>query len=156
MKTEIKFNTNNRYYILIVSFLFCLFQTNGFSQSYQIISSSGNAYVPLVTPNEIDICYDEAISDPIIDNIFMGFQFEFAGIRYQTIRVSSNGLLSFVWNGSNLEGLFPAPVIPIVDNSFAFRTEPIIAPFWDDLVGDTDSKARYYYSSEKFIIEWQN
>jgi len=131
-------------------------QLSAFSQSYTVITSSGNAYIPLATPNVIDICRDEAISDPIIDNIFMGFAFKFAGLRYETIRVSSNGFLSFVWDGSNLEGLLPAVYIPIADTSLAFRTEPIIAPFWEDLAGDAESKALYSNSSEKFILEWQN
>ena len=73
-------------------------QLSAFSQSYTVITSSGNAYIPIATPNVIDICRDEAISDPIIDNIPLGFKFVFAGKEYWTIRVSSNGFLSFVWD----------------------------------------------------------
>jgi len=133
---------------------------SAFSQSYQVTSLSGAAYTPLdytfPTVHSVDICYDEAISDPITENIFIGFHFNYAGSDYASVTVSSNGFLAFVYDGQNLDGRFPIVTLPPVPEMNTFQNEPIIAPFWDDLRGDAQSKALYLNGPAYFIFEWQN
>lgn len=134
---------------------------SAFSQSYQVTSLSGAAYLPLnytyPTVHSVDICYDEAISDPITENIFIGFHFNYAGSDYASVRVSSNGFISFVWDGQNLDEKYNnIPTLQMVPEYSTFKSEPIIAPFWGDLVGDEQSKALYTRDAGRFIFEWQN
>jgi len=76
----------------------------------------------------------------------IGFAFPYYGADYTTVRVSSNGIVSFT-DGSASYSNQPLP------NPSAPRT--MIAPFWDDLtVGSGD----VYYQSDgsRFIVQWEN
>ncbi|MCF6149238.1 MAG: S8 family serine peptidase [Candidatus Kuenenia sp.] len=84
--------------------------------------------------------------------ISIGFDFEFYGNTYNTVKVSSNGYLAFgdtdgsVWYNS----IIPSSNIP----------NNIIAPFWDDL-NPSKGGAIYYLlegtsPNRTFTIEWHN
>lgn len=78
------------------------------------------------------------------------FQFRFYGRAYGQITVCSNGFLMPGSQGSIewMNWLIPGPMVP----------RPIIAPFWDDLLTDYNSRVYYYYntSMNAFIIQYQN
>ncbi|MBN1351977.1 S8 family serine peptidase [candidate division KSB1 bacterium] len=73
----------------------------------------------------------------------IGFEFPFYGNRFSTFRFSTNGFISFTittsvrWNE-------PIPNLSVTD---------LVAPFWDDLIYDSDSDAFYHFDGEKCIIQ---
>ena len=82
--------------------------------------------------------------------VTLPFPFQFYGITYNQITVSSNGFLVF---GATEDGAFrnyrlPGPMAP----------GPMIAPFWDDLATHTGSGIYTLFdrSNHAFIIEWYN
>ncbi|MCD4829150.1 MAG: T9SS type A sorting domain-containing protein [Candidatus Cloacimonetes bacterium] len=95
---------------------------------------------------------------PMTDNDYEGsgdialvdlpFTFRFYEIGYDQISVSSNGFImpgdrySFEW----MNWPIPGPMVP----------RPIIAPFWDDLIIDANSRVCTWYddANHRFIIEW--
>ena len=82
--------------------------------------------------------------------VTLPFPFQFYGITYSQITVSSNGFLVF---GTTEDGAFrnyrlPGPLAP----------GPMIAPFWDNLATHTGSGIYTFFdrSNHAFIIEWYN
>ena len=82
--------------------------------------------------------------------VALPFPFQFYGITYNEITVSSNGFIVF---GENEDGAFrnyrlPGPMAP----------GPMVAPFWDDLATHTGSGIYTYFdrSNHAFIVEWFN
>ena len=75
------------------------------------------------------------------------FSFKFMGVEYESIYVSSNGLVSF------------GGVVESGDNSLFNSTDvALIAPFWDDLTlnsgGDVFWEVRGTGINERLIIQW--
>ncbi|NOR46083.1 MAG: hypothetical protein GQ534_10910 [Candidatus Delongbacteria bacterium] len=88
----------------------------------------------------------------ISSSVSLGFDFDFYGSTYNSIKICSNGYISFTTTST---GNVPT-AIPDV-------TEPnnIIAPFWADLEPDSFSpigKVYYYYDSanDRFVVQYQN
>jgi hypothetical protein len=82
--------------------------------------------------------------------VTLPFPFQFYGITYNEITVSSNGFLVFgeCGDGGFRNYRLPGPMAP----------GPMIAPFWDDLATHTGSGIYTYFdrSNHAFIVEWYN
>jgi len=77
----------------------------------------------------------------------LGFPFSYYGNVFNSVRVCTNGFLSFTSSSSPYENQgMPNPVAP----------NNMIAPFWDDL--DPSDGGTIYYRSEptRFIVQWQD
>lgn len=92
----------------------------------------------------------DQVGSTALAQVTLPFPFQFYGITYNEITVSSNGFLVF---GENEDGAFrnyrlPGPMAP----------GPMIAPFWDDLATHTGSGIYTYFDrgNHAFIIEWYN
>jgi len=84
-------------------------------------------------------------SDMISNVISLGFSVPFYNDSYSHLRVCTNGWMSFTTfsvtpNNTNLP------------NIAAPRT--LIAPMWDNLVFQSNSKAYYRLDADKFIVQW--
>lgn len=84
----------------------------------------------------------------------IGFTFNYLGVDYSQVRISTNGWLSF-----NLSG----PDSTSHENHRLFTTqEPstVVAPWWDDLLADGSSTISYKINgtapNRVFIAEWKN
>lgn len=82
--------------------------------------------------------------------ITVPFQFRFYGRAYTQITICSNGFI-MPGNRGSIEWMnwgIPGPMVP----------RPIIAPFWDDLLTDNQSKILYQYDANlhAMIIQWQD
>ncbi|PKN75835.1 MAG: gingipain R [Candidatus Cloacimonetes bacterium HGW-Cloacimonetes-2] len=82
--------------------------------------------------------------------VTLPFPFQFYGIVYNQISVSSNGFIAL---GNSANGEFrnyrlPGPMGP----------SPMIAPFWDDLATHTGGGVYTWYdrNNNAFIVEWYN
>jgi hypothetical protein len=87
---------------------------------------------------------DDGYSDPFP----MGMSFEFYGVAYTDVMVSTNGWLSFdVYTTSYLSN----STIPNTSNP-----NSLIAVQWDDLDGGTPGICYYYYDADenRFIVSW--
>ncbi len=82
--------------------------------------------------------------DAVVD---LPWAFPFYGTPRTTVRVSSNGYLTFGTDGTD----YTNDPIPNADPPNAF-----IAPFWDDLNPSTSGEVYTYYDTEtdRFIVEW--
>lgn len=92
---------------------------------------------------EIPISGSNSTSNPIS----IGFSFPFYENNYSSLRVCTNGWLSFItfstaYNNSNL----PNPLAP----------KAMIAPLWDNLVFQSSSKAFYRQDADRMIIQWND
>ncbi|MEW5801617.1 MAG: Ig-like domain-containing protein [bacterium] len=82
--------------------------------------------------------------------VSIGFDFKFYENRYSTVRVSSNGYLTFGGYGTEHSN----SGIPSVN-----QPDNLIAPFWDDL---SPSGGKIYFETRgaapnrRFIVEWYN
>jgi hypothetical protein len=78
----------------------------------------------------------------------IGFSFPFYGTNFTTVRVCTNGWLSFT-STSTLAGNQPLP---------AGGTNPnnLVAPFWDDLDFRVTGDCYYYNDGSRFIVSWVN
>jgi hypothetical protein len=85
-----------------------------------------------------------------IDNTNLPFTFTFYGIDYNEVYVCSNGFMTFVPTevGTFRNFPIPGPMCP----------DPLIAPFWDDLVFQSGSGIYHWFDAANhlFIIEWYN
>jgi hypothetical protein len=85
-----------------------------------------------------------------IDNTNLPFTFTFYGVDYNEVYVCSNGFMTFVPTevGTFRNFPIPGPMSP----------DPLIAPFWDDLVFQTGSGIYHWFDAANhlFIIEWYN
>jgi hypothetical protein len=94
------------------------------------ISSSGKA-LPLTGNN--------AISNPVP----LGFKFSFYGVSYQSLRICSNGWLSFSTFSVAYNNLaLPDPLAP----------RNLIAPLWDDLMMTSNSQVYTEDLGNKFVV----
>jgi len=78
----------------------------------------------------------------------IGFNFSFYGNTYNSVRVCTNGWLSFTstantWVNQALPAASPNP-------------ENLVAPMWDDLIFTVSGDAYYYNDGSRFIVSWVN
>ncbi|NOR44484.1 MAG: DUF2817 domain-containing protein [Candidatus Delongbacteria bacterium] len=87
--------------------------------------------------------------DGISSVISLGFNFNFYGTDYSTVRIGANVAITFT--GSEIS--YDNPLIPSTASPNA-----IIAPFWDDLDPSSNSSDDIYYYSDiangKFIVQY--
>ncbi len=90
------------------------------------------------------------VDDGYTDPIPMGMDFDFYGVTYGDIVVSTNGWVSFV---SQTSSYLSNTTIPNTANPNTF-----IGVEWDDLDGGTVGHCYYYYdaSNNQFIVSWVN
>jgi subtilisin family serine protease len=79
--------------------------------------------------------------------IALPFPFTFYGHTFNSVRVCTNGWLSFT---STLT-TFTNTVLP---SGGATAPENLIAPFWDDHTFSSAGDAYYHYDGSKFIVSW--
>jgi len=92
------------------------------------------------------------MGDDTYSSVSIGFDFEFAGVDYSTVKISSNGYLCFGFSG-DLWWNLPLPCIEEPKN--------IICPFWDDLTFSRGDSGLYVESegsvpNRRFIVQWTN
>ena len=77
----------------------------------------------------------------------LGFSFPFYGNSYSTVRICSNGFLSFTSTNTTSTN----PSIPNAANP-----NNVVAPFWDNLNVTTAGMLRYYAdgANQRFIVQW--
>lgn len=109
-------------------------EPNGPSFDWVDISLSGNE-LPLTGNNTIS------------DQINLGFSFTFYGVAYNSLRVCTNGWISFTTFSVAYNN------VPLPSN-LAPRT--MLAPLWDDLNFQSDSKVYYQNQGNKFVIMYKN
>ncbi len=85
--------------------------------------------------------------DDISSDLPLGFTFNFYGTDFTTVKVCSNGFMSFTSTSS------PYINDPIPD---AAAPNNMIAPYWDDLNPSSGGTVYYYADVEnnRFIVEW--
>jgi len=92
------------------------------------------------------------LGDDDSEQVSLGFDFEFFDLIYNSIRICSNGYLTFGDNGSVYDNMaMPAPGEP----------DSIIAPFWDDLIPPGSGGGTYYKltgspGKKQLIVTWVN
>jgi subtilisin family serine protease len=88
--------------------------------------------------------------DDDYESIAIGFDFVFYGNTYSTVKISSNGYLTFGVDGTDY-----------TNDAIPFTTDPdnFIAPFWDDLNPATAGSVYYLFQgsapNRTFTIEWE-
>ncbi|HET9252646.1 MAG TPA: DUF4350 domain-containing protein, partial [Candidatus Eisenbacteria bacterium] len=91
----------------------------------------------------VPISGDDVTSNPIP----IGFQFPFYDDLHSSVRVSSNGFLSFTSSSADYTNqLLPNPSAP----------ENMVAAFWDDLYLVGGSTAHTWTDGHRFIVQWTN
>ncbi len=85
--------------------------------------------------------------DENIGPIPIGFDFPFYGQTFNTIRVCTNGFLSFTSTSTALTN-YPLPSTSAPEN--------LLAVFWDDLHFRGVERAYYYYDGMRFIVQFYN
>lgn len=120
-------------------------QASGYS-----FSQSSQTYVPL---GGSATTVPDLISSFGEDDVEIGFNFEFEGVTYDSVAVSSDGVMSFVLGATSYS-------LNNLDNGSSSR-RPLLAPLWDDLAGEANaSVARYETSGSApnrvFTFEWSN
>jgi GEVED domain/Fibronectin type III domain/Secretion system C-terminal sorting domain/Bacterial Ig-like domain (group 2) len=114
---------------------------------YQVLASSGT-FTPITGGTSTSLA---ATADDSLSSAFpIGFTFNYGGTNYTTIRVNSNGLLTFNTTGNSGAG-----------NNLAIATasyRPAIAPLWDDL--QCTSGVKYVVTgtapNRVLTVEWLN
>jgi hypothetical protein len=99
---------------------------------------------------EINPWPNGTVDDGWTNPIPMGMTFNFYGVDYANIVVSTNGWVSFL---TQTNSYLSNAAIPTAANPNA-----IIAVEWDDLDGGTVGHCYYYYDSanDQFIVSWVN
>lgn len=146
---------NNRYPRVfgttLLFFIVCSLPTAVSGQQY-LLSASGGAFTPLAEqPNTVPIGLNSIETDDALsDNIDIGFAFNYFGDDFTTVRVSSNGYLTF--NLNQFDTYFNT-----IGPSGSMTS--IVAPLWDDLSGSS-GQASYATTgaegSKVFTMEWLN
>jgi hypothetical protein len=120
--------------------------------NYTFAASSGT-YTPLgATATQLPLVKADSYLSPSIP---IGFTFNFDGVDYTNLKVSSNGFISFNTTNTSSENT----------NALSSSTaRPLIAPLWDDLDGNAGttapSNASYELTgtsgSQVLTFEWRN
>ena len=115
--------------------------------TYQFAASAGN-FVPLTGGTPLAILGDDQIAPATIP-----FSFSYDSTPYTAVYVSSNGYVSF-----NATATATSYNNALAGGSIA-TDKPLVAPFWDDLVG-TGGSASYLTTgtapNRVFTVEWLN
>ncbi|HKQ98885.1 MAG TPA: S8 family serine peptidase, partial [Candidatus Polarisedimenticolia bacterium] len=91
----------------------------------------------------VGIAGDDSTSGPIP----IGFEFPFYDGRFTSVRVCTNGWISFTSaSASYVNQPLPSPGAP----------ENLIAAFWDDLYVDSTSKVIYARTADSFTVQFDN
>ena len=98
----------------------------------------GNTGTPIA-----NLTADDQNSGPID----LGFTFPFYGNDFTSVRVCTNGWLSFTSSGTS----FSNAALPTGGMQ---RPNNLIAPFWDDLTFRGFARARYLADGTKFIVQY--
>lgn len=119
---------------------------DGFGYRWQDSNDPGGptfGWIDIATPgNQITLSGDDSNAGPV--NI--GFAFPFYGGTFNTVRVCTNGWLSFTDAATS----YSNQALP---NSGAPAN--LVAPFWDDLnFGTGTNRAYAFYDGSKFIVSW--
>ena len=145
-----KAGTSEKYFIQIYGY-------NGATNHYDLTISSpvpDNFYAYELIPYEwIDVTDGTFIQmgDDDYTSVQIGFDFQFYGINYSGVKISSNGYLTFGYVGQEYENQ-PIPVPGEPSN--------LIAPFWDDLVPSNGDGVFYKIigtaPNRKLVVQWDN
>ncbi len=136
----------------ILLLLIIIVSTNLFAQhisEYYTFSQESSDYYYLLNP---DGTWDTNSDGGEIPNVYIGFDFEYAGTTYSTLTIGVNGAVTFtgtdVFGGNDLAGT-------------STNVSGIIAPLWDDLYlrsadnGEIRWKLYGTAPNRSFSIEWQ-
>jgi subtilisin family serine protease len=93
----------------------------------------------------IELAGDDVLSAPIP----IGFHFPFYGADYDSLRVGSNGFLTFT--GSSVG--FSNTTLP---NNGVGVPENLIAAFWDDLVFSGTARAWWWHDATRLVVQFQD
>ena len=93
---------------------------------------------------KVPIHGDDEVSVPVP----LGFQFPFDGQRFEAIRVSTDGWLSFTHASPDPSSAGNLPDVAAPEN--------LIAPFWDDLDFEQHPRARYHAVGDSFRVQYSN
>ncbi|HEV2105685.1 MAG TPA: fibronectin type III domain-containing protein, partial [Candidatus Eisenbacteria bacterium] len=101
------------------------------------------AWVDIATPaNALALTGDDAITAPLP----LGFSFPFYGHRFTSVRVCTNGFLSF----DNTQPVFLNSGLPGTG-----APRDLVAPFWDDLdFGAGVQRAYAAFDGTRYIVAW--
>jgi subtilisin family serine protease len=92
---------------------------------------------------------DDELSSPIS----LGFSFPFYGNPFSTVRVSTNGRLSFTSTVATGSFSYDNQALPTGGTSYPENT---VAPFWDDLHFRSAERARTFSDGTRFIVQYTN
>lgn len=122
-----------------ISIIFFLHSFYGKSQLYYNFSATAGSYTPLVGGSiaplsPISTSYpaeDEGFSN----NIPIGFNFQYNGIKRSTVNVNTNGFVTFgdPFFSANFSFDFKYYNNDLTNGPLIELNRPIIAPLWDDL-----------------------
>ncbi|MEL7083369.1 MAG: S8 family serine peptidase [Cyanobacteria bacterium J06597_1] len=110
-------------------------------------NQSGGPTFDWIEISELGTAVDLLDDDDI--EVSLPFEFSFFGQSKDTIRISSNGYLTF----SNAATVFENREV-----GTALGPNDFIAPFWDDLDPEADGSVFYYYdrTERQFIVQYQD
>ena len=137
--------------LLITLFGFCSQFANA-QPGYYSLTATTSAYTPISgTSVSLSGGPDEGYT---ATNIPIGFTFNYIGINYLSIGVSTNGFATL----TNIATAYPDNDLA---NSFSVMfSRPVLAPLWDDLALTGASDLQYSTTgsagSRVFIIQWSN
>jgi len=90
------------------------------------------------------------LGDDAYQEIDLPFAFDFYGVNKTSVKISSNGYLTFGTDGTDFSN------DPIPSNT---NPDDFIAPFWDDLNPGSGAQGHIYYyydeSNSRFIVEYK-
>ncbi len=86
--------------------------------------------------------------DGYTNAINIGFPFEFYGNNYSSLRISTNGFVTFETLANSARTNKPIPT----DSA----PNTLIAAFWDDLDGKTQGDVYYLQEADKFTVQFTN
>lgn len=133
--------------VMLCTALIAFSVTTSKAQIYDF-SASTRTFVPLTGATAVDVIETD---NELSGSIPLGFNFSFFGITQTAVKASSNGYLTFDVSSTYQYYYYPQL------QSFS---EPVIAPFWDNLGGSTGSAASYKTEGDPgnriFTFEWLN
>jgi hypothetical protein len=100
-------------------------------------------------PSSVQVTnWQGTLDDGYTGAIPIGFEFDFYGITYNDIYISTNGFMSFLPINQSFYSNDP---IPTSDNP-----NSIICPLWDDLDGRNQGTVHYLLEADRFTIQYTN
>jgi hypothetical protein len=113
-------------------------------------AEGGSGTLLTMTDSSVDGTEGDTDNADAVETFTLPFTFRFYGVDYTQMTVCSNGYIAM---GTTLNGDFRNGRLPGVNGP-----NPMIAPFWDDLVIQTGGGVYRYYdaANHRLIIEWYN